>query len=52
MKAEKIDTVSIKMPRFMVKELDKLAKNQDRSRSSLVRNVLQEWIKNKKNTKK
>ncbi len=44
MKAEKIDTISLKIPHNFVKKLDKIAKEEDRSRSSVMRMAFEEFL--------
>ena len=47
-KAEQADTVSLKLPHSLVVELSLIAKQEDRSRSSVVRKFLQEKIEDYK----
>ena len=46
MKAEKIDTISLKIPHNFVKKLDKIAKEEDRSRSSIMRMAFENFLEN------
>ncbi len=53
MTQEKIDTITIKIPHSMTKAFDKIAKEQDRSRSAVMRIALQQYLDSlKKITKK
>jgi metal-responsive CopG/Arc/MetJ family transcriptional regulator len=39
-----IDTISLKIPHHLVKKLDDIATKEDRSRSSLIRNLIASYI--------
>lgn len=41
---EKIDTLSIKMPNTLNKILTRVAKQQDRSKSAVIRRLVQEYL--------
>lgn len=51
MKAEKIDTISLKIPHSFIKEIDAVAKKQDRTRSAVIRRVLQDYLEEIKEAK-
>lgn len=44
MKPEKIDTITIKIPHSFTKQLDKIAEEQDRTRSAVMRRLVQEYL--------
>ncbi|HLD76610.1 MAG TPA: ribbon-helix-helix protein, CopG family [Rickettsiales bacterium] len=44
MKVEKIETISLKIPHNFVKQLDKIAKEEDRSRSSVMRMAFEKFL--------
>lgn len=51
MRAQKIDTITIKIPHNIVAQVDLLAKKQDRSRSAVIRKALQEYLEDLQDVK-
>lgn len=44
MKSEKIDTITIKIPHKTTKQFDKIAKEEDRTRSSVMRMAFEKFL--------